>query len=291
LENVLEYESENISQIQNSDNLSVQENLSTMETETLTDSTPSTFSNLQTEVISSNNLSESFNVTYGSVKIKNETSFTLDESVLNPDVSYTNKSDILIFHTHTCESYTPTETSTYTASGNFRTTDLSHSVAQVGTILSNELLKYNYNIIHSLEYHDYPNYNGSYNRSLTTVTNLLKQNSPELVIDLHRDAVGSMSNYAPSVKIGDETVAQLMFVIGTNGGGLSHDNWRTNLKFAIKIQEKANELFPGLFRPIIVRNSRYNQHLTSSSVIIEVGATGNTLEQATRKYEIFGLYY
>lgn len=90
---------------------------------------------------------------------------------------------------------------------------------------------------------------------------------------------GSDANYAPSVKIGDEVAAQLMFVIGTDGGGLQHLNWQQNLKFAIKIQEKSNELYPGLFRPIIVRNSRYNQHLTSAATIIEVGATGNTMEQ------------
>ena len=90
---------------------------------------------------------------------------------------------------------------------------------------------------------------------------------------------GSDANYAPSVKIGDEVAAQLMFVIGTDGGGLQHLYWEQNLKFAIKIQEKANELYPGLFRPIIVRNSRYNQHLGSAATIIEVGATGNTMEQ------------
>lgn len=69
-------------------------------------------------------------------------------------------------------------------------------------------------------------------------------------------------------------------------GGLEHSNWNKNLKFAIKIQSKANELFPGLFRPIIVRNSRYNQHLADSAFIIEVGATGNTLEEcnASMKY-------
>ena len=70
-----------------------------------------------------------------------------------------------------------------------------------------------------------------------------------------------------------------MFVIGTNGGGLEHPNWVQNLKMAVKIQEKANEMYPGLFRPIIIRNSRYNQHLTNGSSIIEVGATGNTMEQ------------
>ena len=70
-----------------------------------------------------------------------------------------------------------------------------------------------------------------------------------------------------------------MFVIGTNGGGLYHPNWQSNLKFAIDIQQKANEMYPGLFKTMIVRNSRYNQHLGKAACIIEVGATGNTLEQ------------
>lgn len=90
---------------------------------------------------------------------------------------------------------------------------------------------------------------------------------------------GSSSSYAPCVQIGDETVAQLMFVIGTDGGGLEHSNWNNNLKLAIKVQEKANEMYPGLFKPIILRNSRYNQHVTGGATIIEVGATGNTIEQ------------
>lgn len=164
--------------------------------------------------------------------------------------------------------------------GNYRTTDLNHSVAQVGTILTDCLQAKGYNVKHIMDYHDYPAYNGSYTRSYKTVNNNLS-GGVQTVIDLHRDAVGSMNNYAPTVQIGDEKVAQLMFVIGTNGGGLEHDNWRTNLKYAIKIQRKANEMYPGLFRPIILRNSRYNQNLTDSAFIIEVGATGNTLEEAT----------
>ena len=95
---------------------------------------------------------------------------------------------------------------------------------------------------------------------------------------------GSNANYAPSVKIGDETAAQLMFVIGTDGGGLQHLNWQQNLKFAVKVQQKANEMYPGLFRPIIVRNSRYNQHLAKAATIIEVGATGNTLEHCLTSF-------
>ncbi len=160
---------------------------------------------------------------------------------------------------------------------------MNYSVAQVGTTLTDLMTAKGFNVSHLLTYHDYPQYNGSYTRSYETVSNFLTSNNStaQVVLDIHRDAVGSNSSYAPCVKIGEETVAQIMIVVGTNGGGLSHDNWQTNLKYAIKIVEKGNEMYPGLFRPIIVRNSRYNQNLADSALIIEVGATGNTLEQAT----------
>ena len=87
-----------------------------------------------------------------------------------------------------------------------------------------------------------------------------------IAIDLHRDAIGDNS-YAPTVKIGDEYCARIMFVIGTDGGGLSHDNWRENLKIALKIQSKAEELYPGLFKPMIVRNSRKSRHVYSALLV------------------------
>lgn len=167
----------------------------------------------------------------------------------------------------------------YEMTGNYRTTDLNYSVAKVGKELTNYLKNKGFNVEHSVTYHDYPAYSGSYDRSLQTVQNLLVGKDTQLVIDLHRDAVGSSNSYAPTVKINDNYVAQMMFVIGTDGGGLDHPNWKQNLKLAVKIQEKANEMYPGLFRPIIVRNSRYNQHVTTGASIIEVGATGNTIEQ------------
>ena len=167
----------------------------------------------------------------------------------------------------------------YEATGNYRTTDLNYSVARVGTELTNYLQEKGFSVTHNTTYHDYPAYSGSYARSLNTLQELLQGENTQLVFDLHRDAVGSSNEYAPTIKINDNYVAQIMFVIGTNGGGLEHPNWVQNLKMAVKIQEKANEMYPGLFRPIIIRNSRYNQHLTNGSSIIEVGATGNTMEQ------------
>ena len=163
--------------------------------------------------------------------------------------------------------------------GNFRTTNKERSVVKVGSELEKYMKNYGYNVIHDTTYYDYPSYNGSYDRSLSNVGKLLDKNKgTDILFDIHRDAIGD-SSYAPTVKIGDEYAAQLLFVIGSNGGGGKHDNWQQNLKFAIKIQEKANEMYPGLFKPIILRNSRYNQQLAKGSSIIEVGATGNTLDQ------------
>ena len=226
-------------------------------------------------------LKESYTNKYGTVKIKNDTDIKLTESMLKPDYNVKNSKEIIIYHTHTCESYTPTKENTYKASGNFRTTDLKHSVVRVGKELENRLEKYEFNVVRSETKHDYPAYSGSYERSLKTVQSLLKKNSEaEIVFDIHRDAIGSSSNYAPTVEINGEKVAQLMFVIGTNDGGGKHPNWKNNLKFAVKVQEKANELYPGLFRNINLRSATFNQKVSNAASIIEVGATGNTLEEA-----------
>ena len=168
---------------------------------------------LQTQVITQNPISENSNVTYKNVKIKNQTSYTLTEEILNPDITIENK-NIILFHTHSCESYTSSDKYPYTPTGTFRTTDLNFTVVRVGTELENQLKQYQYNVIHNTDYHDYPSYNGSYTRSLATVDNILKTNPSDIIIDVHRDAVGSRSDYAPTVKIGDtDEAAQIMFVI------------------------------------------------------------------------------
>ena len=233
---------------------------------------------LPTEIIKINNKENKYTDIYKTVKIKNESKYPLTEEMLIPNVNFKNE-NIVIYHTHTCESYTPTVENKYESSGNYRTTDLNYSVARVGKELTLNLANLGYNVKQDMTYHDYPAYTGSYTRSLSTIKKVISEFDSEFIIDLHRDALGSDSKYAPSVRIGDEIAAQLMFVMGTDGGGLEHPNWVSNLKFAIKIQEKANEMYPGLFKPIILRNSRYNQHVSSSACILEVGATGNTLEQ------------
>ena len=231
-------------------------------------------------MITNNPITEVYNVEYGKVKIKNETDYELTQEMLTPDITIENK-NIILFHTHSCESYTSSEKYSYTPTGNFRTTDLQFTVTNVGTELQNQLQKYGYSVTHDTSYHDYPSYNGSYTNSLKTVQNILQTYPADIIIDVHRDAIGSRPDYAPTVKIGEnDYAAQLMFVIGTNAGGLYHPNWNQNLKFAIKVQQVAEEMYPGLFKPIMLTESRYNQHTGKYASIIEVGSTGNTMEQS-----------
>lgn len=232
---------------------------------------------LETEV-QKTNVPERYTSEYKGVKIRNETNYKLTQEILTPNVTV-NKENVLIFHTHTCESYTPSEKYQYKQTGNYRTTDRNFSVVRVGRELDRQLQNYGYKVIHSETYHDYPSYTGSYENSYKTVTNLLQKNkNTDIVIDLHRDAISDYS-YAPTVKIGEEYAAQLMFVIGGNVSK-EHPNWQQNLKFAVKIQQKANEMYPGLFKPIILRYASYNQQTAKAANIIEVGSTGNTMEQA-----------
>ena len=233
---------------------------------------------LKTEVLESN-VSPRYSQEYYGVKIRNETDYKLTNEVLDPTSLEINTNNIIIYQTHSCESYTASEKYQYKQTGNFRTTDKNFSVIRVGRELTNQLKSYGYNVIHDENYHDYPSYTGSYTSSLNTVTKLLEENKDtDIVVDVHRDAVGD-NTYAPTVKIGDEYAAQIMFVVGGNGSSIPHPEWQQNLKFAIKVQQKANELYPGLFRPIILRESGYNQQVSKAASLIEVGATGNTLDQ------------
>lgn len=233
---------------------------------------------LKTEVLESN-VSPRYSQEYYGVKIRNETDYKLTNEVLDPTNLEINTNNIIIYQTHSCESYTASKKYQYKQTGNFRTTDKNFSVIRVGRELTNQLKSYGYNVIHDENYHDYPSYTGSYTSSLNTVTKLLEENKDtDIVIDVHRDAVGD-NTYAPTVKIGDEYAAQIMFVVGGNGSSIPHPEWQQNLKFAIKVQQKANELYPGLFRPIILRESGYNQQVSKAASLIEVGATGNTLDQ------------
>ena len=144
-------------------------------------------------------------------------------------------------------------------------------------------------VLHDRTLHDYPNYTGSYDRSLATVRQY-RAEYPSIVyvLDVHRDAVADEAGRQYKLLCAEEPdAAQLEFVIGSNGGGLEHPNWRENLKLACAVQATLLNKYPTLMRPIVVRNSRYNQQVTTGSLLLEVGTAGNSLEEALNAARLF----
>ena len=176
------------------------------------------------------------------------------------------------------------------ASGDSRTLDQNFSVIRVGNELTEIFRSYGLNVIHDTGVYDYPSYTGSYNRSGAKVEEYLAQYPTiKIVIDLHRDALGS-SDVLYKVVADEEGVcaSQVMLFVGTDASGLEHPNWRQNLSLAVYIQNAVSSKYPSLMRPVQLVKYRYNQHLTPGSMIIEVGSNGNTLQEALAAIRLFG---
>ncbi len=200
----------------------------------------------------------------------------------------TNGPQVLIIHTHSTEAYTPVPGEEYEPSDPWRTTDPARSVIRVGDVLASALEAQGLSVVHDRGMYDYPSYDGAYDRSQGAVEAWLTL-FPEIavVIDVHRDAVGSDRLYKTLARDAPESAAQVMLVVGTGENGLPHPRWRENLKLALALQDAAEALCPTLTRPLRLCRERYNQHLTAGSLILEVGTNGNTLSEAERAAELF----
>jgi len=229
------------------------------------------------------------------IYIKNETTYAVDIGASlqkKIDLKFSaDGPDILIIHTHGSESYASPDKSYYLSTDTDRSTDSSQNVIAVGEELKRVLTSKGLEVVHVTDLFDYPEYNGAYNRALDAIAATLeKYPSIQMVIDVHRDAMVSSDGikYKTVAATGNEQVAQLMFVCGTDQGGLPHAGWQDNLRLVIRLQKLLNEKQPGLMRPISLRAARFNQHATSASILLEVGTSGNTLEEALEAVRLFG---
>lgn len=229
---------------------------------------------------------------FGNVYINNGSDAALDASMLGTDYAACLGADepqVLIIHTHGTESYTMPPGQEYDVSDTFRTLDTNCNMIRVGDEMARTLTECGISVVHDRALYDYPSYSGAYNRSLASIERYLeKYPSISFVLDVHRDAVQDANGNQFKLLCGEDAgAAQLEFVIGSNGGGLSHDLWRENLKLACAVQETLYKDYPTLMRPVTVRNSRYNQHMTTGSLLVEVGTAGNSLEEAINAARIF----
>jgi stage II sporulation protein P len=198
---------------------------------------------------------------------------------------------VLIIHTHGSEAYLPDKENNYEPSDPYRTQEKKYSVIRVGDELASVLAERGIAFIHDRNIYDYPSYQGSYSRSYEAIQSYLEQYpSIKIVIDLHRDAIEAAdgSVYKTIAQIEDTTCAQVMLVMGTDAAGLKHPKWRENFKLALHLQKEMNTLYPSLAKPVELSQYRYNQQATTGSMLLEVGCTGNTLQEALTAVRYFG---
>lgn len=227
------------------------------------------------------------------VSVANDTSFDIDlEALAAEGLGMRLKKDepqVLIVHTHSSEAYAQDPFNRYEESDAGRTEDTNYNVVRVGDELAEKLEECGINVIHDREIYDYPSYTGSYTRSGEAVENYLAEYpSIAIVIDLHRDALGSGDVvYKTQAEVKGRSSAQVMMLVGTGENGLYHPCWRENLKLALYMQNAMDDKYPTLARPIALKKERYNQHLTTGSMILEVGSSGNTLDEALLAIDLF----
>lgn len=189
---------------------------------------------------------------------------------------------VLLLHTHGSECYSGD-------GKDYRSLDTEVNMVSLGEELAALLEEAGIRTVHDRSLHDQPSYNDAYNNARTAMGSCLADYpSLCLVLDLHRDAAEGADGQqlAKRITVDGEQVAQLMLVVGTDAGGLTHPDWAENMALAVKLQATLETICPGICRPISFRTQRFNQDLSPGALILEIGAAGNTRDEAQRAVKI-----
>jgi len=177
---------------------------------------------------------------------------------------------VIIYHTHSSESYMPYKES------NYHREEVKGTVREVGDVMEEELEKKGINVIHDKTIHDRPSYNESYSKSLTTIRSLVKKYPTAVyIIDLHRDAAAASANEGKYTIIDGRRVAKFSLVVGQ-----ANENYVELYDFAKKVSSRAGEMYSGFDGAIIEKNYNYNEFVSNKAILLEVGNNKNTIDEA-----------
>ena len=230
-------------------------------------------------------------------QVRNVTSVSnnalLRESRQKPEfvIEKNGEPQVLIMHTHTTESFEPYARDFFDKSFSSRTTDERMNMVSIGNAIKEELENAGIAVLHDTTMHDYPSYNGSYDRSRETVKSLLEQYpSIKLVLDVHRDAIerADGSRVAPVSNINGKDAAQVMLISGCDNGSMGMPHYMQNFRLASLLQAQMEYDYPTLTRPLLFDYRKYNQDLTTGSLLIEVGGHANSIDQALYSGTLIG---
>lgn len=193
---------------------------------------------------------------------------------------------VLIYHTHTWEAFEQTAGQQYLQTEKWRTKDPQHNIVRVGEALAEELRARGIEVVHDTTDLEPPELASSYTRSLALLEEYRARGETfDYYIDLHRDAYNESMKNTNTVQDGGQELARLRMLIGkgtgqTGVGFEQRPNWEVNIVLAQALTDALNAQVPDLARPVITKSGRFNQHVSESAILIEVGNNKNTLEQA-----------
>lgn len=198
---------------------------------------------------------------------------------------------VLIYHTHTCESFLPYGDS-FDKDYPLRSSDPSKNMIAVGDAICESLSKRGISTVHDCTVYDHPMFTGAYYRSADGMQEILEEYpSIKIVLDIHRDGIinpdGSLA--APIAEIGGKNAAQFMIISGCDDDGeLGIPYYMENFKLACLLQNCAEDAYPDLARALLFDYRNYNQHLSTGALLIEVGSHGNSLDEVIYTGELLG---
>ncbi len=205
-------------------------------------------------------------------------------------ISDKSKPTVLVYHSHTTEAYALLDTGFYISS-DARSDDNAKNVVRVGDELVKALERKGFVVLHDTEIHD-EDYNGSYDSSRASVEKVLEEYpSVEITIDLHRDDITykDKTKVKPTAEINGKKAAKMMIIAGCEYGKVkNYPDWEYNLRFDLSVQQGVNAKYPGVMRPVLFSQRKYNMYETHNSFLLEIGTDANTLEEACYSARLFG---
>lgn len=190
---------------------------------------------------------------------------------------------VLILHTHGTEAYAPDHAASVPTDYAYRSEDITENVVSVGSVLASTLTDAGIPTLHCQTMFDAESYTESYRYSADYIQKTLSEYpSIRYVFDVHRDALQDADGTVlrPVTLLGGEVCAQIMSVVGTDGAGGNHPDWQDNLTVAVHLQKRLNDTCPALARPINLRTATFNAQYATGSLLLEIGAAGNSVTEA-----------
>lgn len=202
---------------------------------------------------------------------------SLDVAVESAVPALTGDSLVCIYNTHTGETYSLTD-------GVERLDGRRGGVVTVAAAMQETLeSSYGIKVARSDRIND-ADYNTSYIESEKTARELLAANpNTRAVFDIHRDS--GKTREQSVVTIDGQDLAPLLFVVGSDARR-AFPAWRQNYSFAVELSNRINEKYPGLSLGVRVKDGLYNQTLHPHAVLLEVGTTENSREEAVRSAQL-----